>query len=134
MSYNTWHDYGYGFCVSRLNKTALKRIEQTFNVDEDDKNYLDEDDLVDFWDNWLQETVDYLNEKYESKSFIYSTDFDGDMYIMFAVSYPWYSSEKDKSRTTKEIDEIFCEYMKPIVGNENFSISCIDYCDVENGG
>lgn len=132
MSYNTWHDYGYGFCVSRLNKTALKRIEQTFDYDKDSDDALDY--LSDCWDIWLQETVDYLNEKYESKSFIYSTDFNGDIYIMFAVSYPWYISEKDKSRTTKEIDEIFCEYMKSIVGNENFSISCIDYCDVENGG
>lgn len=132
MSYNTWHDYGYGFCVSRLNKTALKRIEQTFDYDKDSDDAFEY--VSDCWDVWLQETVDYLNEKYESKSFIYSTDFDGDTYIMFAVSYPWYISEKDKSRTTTEIDEIFCEYMKSIVGNENFSISCIDYCDVENGG
>lgn len=132
MSYNTWHDYGYGFCVSRLNKTALKRIEQTFDYDKDSDDALDY--LSDCWDIWLQETVDYLNEKYESKSFIYSTDFYGDIYIMFAVSYPWYISEKDKSRTTTEIDEILSTYMKSIVGNENFSISCIDYCDVENGG
>ena len=132
MSYNTWHDYGYGFCVSHLNKAALERIEQTFDYDKNSDDAFEY--LSDYWDIWLQETVDYLNEKYESKSFIYSTDFDGDMYIMFSANYPWYSSEKDKSRTTTEIDEIFCEYMKPIVGNENFSISCIDYCDVENGG
>lgn len=132
MSYSTYHNYGYGFCVSRLNKTALERIEQTFDYDKNSDDAFKY--LSGYWDIWLQETVDYLNEKYESKSFIYSTDFDGDTYIMFAANYPWHSSEKDKSRTTAEIDEIFCEYMKPIVGNENFSISCIDYCDVENGG
>lgn len=122
MSYSTWNEYGYGFCMSKLSEEAINKIYKHFHMSVDD----DEQDLG-------EHIANELNNLTQVNGFMFCFDFDGNMYIMYGAGYPWHMKDKDKMMTEQGVKHIINKYMR-MVGINDFNDNIIDYQSVENGG
>lgn len=120
MSYRTWHEYGYGFCVDDLSEESVTKIYMHYN---------EEDDC-----ELGEKIINDINSSNCINGFISCFDYDGEMYIMYSAGYPWYMKENDKSMTEQKVKDIITSYMKTVIGIDDFDDSIISYREVENGG
>lgn len=154
MSYQTWHDYGYGICVDDIETTVDKVFELVHMAPEFEKDFLE----------WVQDTYSENGEtaseyvsleellEYESDScysglavilecviaevegiHLYVTDdYDAVQYLLITPAYPW-NKVGDGYRllnTTDKADKLFRKYVN-ILTDKAIDI---DYQSVENGG
>lgn len=155
MSYNTWHDYGYGICTDNLReevsldrlmklvKTAPKLYERVQKYAKGNcRGEIAEtcDLLIDFVENYgeieyggLAEILYEVIKECEGIELLVSEDFEGRNYLIYPPVYPWVLaglSDKEKNLTKESLSEIFSKYLA-IVTDENIPI---EYQSVENGG
>lgn len=145
MSFTTWHNYGYGLCVSELNIDSVEKLYQLLErAPSYKKDFTDwvaecelEDpsfkDLMDFDEDYQNGVATFLKEVISEAEGIELTacdDFDGSTYLLYQPSYPWYLSEKERGLTEEAVASLIREYVS-ILTDEDLTI---DYCSVENGG
>ncbi len=145
MSYNTWHEYGYGVCADEIGTVPIERLQALIHMaPEFEKEVtarlreceIDKPTLSDYFefdeDNHggyaaILQRVIKENEKLE---LLCCDDFDGKDYLIFPPAYPWSMAENAKGVTEEQLLAIFTKYIvvltdKPIT---------VDYQSVGNGG
>lgn len=155
MSYNTWHDYGYGICTDDLKEDIslvklMKLVQVAPKLYEKVKKFIDNDcdgqimETYDLLDTYVKEygEINYgglaeilyeVIKEVEGIELLVSTDFNGKDYLIYPPIYPWTlakMSDKEKHLTEKDLTEIFSKYLH-IVTNEELTV---EYQSVENGG
>lgn len=145
MSYTTWHNYGYGICTSDLEIKSVKRIEELLIhapeyrkeiqdwFDECDNREPTVDDYFDFDQDYQNGIATILKEVIKEATgieFEACDDFDCMRYLIYMPSYPWSMTERDRTVTKEELDEVLKKYVSIITDSEII----IDYQEVENGG
>ena len=154
MSYETWHEYGYGICVDDIDTTEEKVFAlvhlapnfekifynwiESFREDRDPEsiaelitmNDIYEYDGDNYCDNGIGPIVSAVIKECEDIELLSCADFDCNHYIIFPTMYPWCMSEKEKNMTEEDIKEIFTKYIRVLTDQE----IDISYQSVENGG
>jgi hypothetical protein len=154
MSYNTWHDYGFGICVDDIKTTEDKVFElihlapsfekefykwiETFREDVDPESIAElitMDQINEYEDSscclrGLGVIIKQVINECEDINLLICDDFDCYHYLIFSMHYPWYMSEKEKNMTEKDVYDLFNKYVSMLT-DEFISI---DYQEVENGG
>lgn len=147
MSYETWHIYGYGICVSdiEVEKPDVKRLQSLLSLapklNKRIEQWLREDEIYSpEYEDYMEFDQDYmlglpylLKEvilEAEAVEFTACDDFCGRTFLVYEPQYPWQTGEKERSMQESDIQAIFQKYVsvltdKPIE---------IDYQVVENGG
>lgn len=153
MSYQTWHDYGYGICVSDLKEEIeldrlMKLIQMAPKLHMQVEEFIDCDEqpvetydiLTTYVEEWsdigyggLATILHDVIKETEGIDLLVSTDFDGNEYLIYPPIYPWTLanlSDSEKNLTEKDLVELYSKYLH-IVTDENLKV---DYYSVANGG
>lgn len=145
MSYSTWHDYGYGVCVSDIKAVSVERLQALIHLapkyERDIQTWLAEceisepsvDDYLEFDQDYMLGLATMLKEVIEEAEGIRFTaceDCCDKRYLFYEPSYPWHLPEKEKPLTEENIAEILCKYVSILTDEE----IPIDYDSAENGG
>ena len=148
MSYHTWHDYGYGICVSDVREKSVPRLEnllakapkfsQEFHewLSGFTEDRLPEwEDYMEFETGWgstrLSGILQEIIFEAESIELLACSDFDGREYLIFTPAYPWTSLNiVEKNLTEEKLTAILKKYIK-ILTDEDIDV---DYQSVGNGG
>ena len=145
MSYNTWHNYGYGICVDQIKVDSVERLETLLSQAPKYRQQIHEwfedceiteptvDDYMEFDQDYYLGLATILQEvisEAEGVEFLACDDFDGIDFLIFEPLYPWQITEKEMTLTEERIAQIFQKYVslltdKPIA---------IEYQGVGNGG
>ena len=145
MSYDTWHTYGYGICVSNIREPSAERIQNLLAMapvlQKNIQEWLDECGISDpDYDDYMEYDQDYrlglatiLKEvilEAENVELEACDSFEGKDYLLFCPNYTWNRTGQKQLKTEMDVADIFKKYIslltdKPID---------IDYQSVENGG
>ena len=154
MSYQSWHNYGYGICVDDIETTADKVFElihlapefekkfykwaETYREDGDpddikkvitmDIIYEYEDDL--YSDYGIGPIMKEVIKECEDIELLCCDDYNCYHYLIFPVAYPWGLSEKEKNMTEEDVRLLIVKYVN-VLTDANVNI---EYQSVENGG
>ncbi len=145
MSYETWVAVGYGTQVDHL-KFSLKNLKNLISRSPEFEKELNEyfkesgitnpglDDYLDY-DNDYHGGVAYILKRTideaENIEMSYADDANGDWYLFYAPSYPWYTrSQEESCLTEKTVKEIIKKYVS-ILSKQTVYIG---YQTIENGG
>ena len=159
MAYQTWINYGYGICVSDLEKEVpannlMTLIKQAPKLFKKMKKFFEEfcteseldiseinsyDILTDFVENGSGLDCNYgglasiLHEVIKEKEdieLLVCDDFDGKNYLIYQPEYPWSKRTEAESQLTEEkLAQLFGKYLH-IVTDEEITV---DYRSVANG-
>ena len=147
MGFETWHDYGYGICLSDIlpcNPARLRSfvcshpsLHQDLLTWLDGRKRVKEMDFQDFED-WgydigsagIASILAKVIEEEEHIVLLSCTDFDGNCYLIYPPAYPWDMHEEDLSITQDEIERIIRKYVSWLTDDE----VDFDYQSVGNGG
>lgn len=114
MSFQTWHDYGYGIRVSRIPQPTVEQLEQLFALapeasaklkQEFGKNVVKNPTVEDylgaecFWHSGLAGILAEVIQEVEGIEMLACDDFDGTEYLLYSPQYPWHMSDKDRTMT-----------------------------------
>lgn len=145
MSFYAWHTYGYGVELTNVTCDSLDRIKLLLSVapnfekkvNEWLRQYEIEEPTV---EDYIEFDVDFhLGLAYILQQVVLEAedieltacdDFDGRIYLLYAQSYPWDMSDKDKSLKERDIACILVRYLTFLTSEE----IPIDYYSPENGG
>ena len=147
MSYNTWHEYGLGFCVDQIETTPEKLLRLASlkqEVLKDVRDYLQErfdglyndneltmSDFDELEGNCNERGVSYvLFNVIDDFEVTYAYDFEGTSYILYSPTYPWRMNDKDENLSEQKVIDIFTKYIR-ILTEDEIEIA---YQSVENGG
>lgn len=145
MSYSTWHNYGYGICTSDLKVDSVERIEKLLEYapeyrkeihdwfDDGDNAEPTLDDYLDFdqdYNNGIAAILQAVIKEATGIEFAACDNFDCMRYLIYMPSYPWNMTERDRSITQDELDEVLKKYVSIITDSK----LDIDFQEVENGG
>ena len=145
MGFETWHDYGYGLCVSKLHIDSIERLQKLLDSAPEYKRSINEwltetgienprfDDYMEYdqdFYNGIATIIKEVIQEAEGVEFTACSNFDGELYVIYGPSYPWFLPENEKALTAENIRDILIKYIS-ILTDENL---IIDYCSVENGG
>lgn len=154
MSYQSWHNYGYGICVDDISTTADKVFElvhlapefekkfyewvETWREENDPENiaeiitmeqiYEYEDDC--YCEYGLAPIISAVIEECEGIKLLACSDYNCYHYLIFLVAYPWYMSEKEKNMTEEDVRTLIAKYVNILTDVD----ITVDYQSVENGG
>lgn len=109
MSYTSWHTYGYGICLSRLECDSMERMQKLL-------------ELAIILQNVIQEAEDIR--------FTACDDYNSEPYLLYEPSYPWNMPVQERNLTEEKLRQLLSKYVS-ILTDEVFEV---DYCSVENGG
>lgn len=145
MSFQTWHNYGYGICVSDIDEPSVERLNALLECAPESKarinSWFAENDIdKPTYDDYMEYDYTYMYglatllaeviEEAEGVTLTACSNFDGDQYLIYQPSYPWDRTEAEADLTSEKIDEILIKYVS-ILTDESIDI---DYQSVENGG
>ncbi len=145
MSFQTWHNYGYGICVSDIKEQSLERLRQLIHCapgcEASVKDWLAECEIEHpTYDDYMEYDQDYhlglatilyeVIQEAEGVTFTPCDDFDCRTYLIYQPSYPWILPENEAKLTEERIADILGKYVR-ILTDEDITI---DYCSVGNGG
>ena len=147
MSYQTWHTYGFGFCVddiettperllklASLDKKTLLDVEDYLKVRFDGEYKVEELTMEDFCDlegMFCERDVSYvLSRVIKEIPVVYADDYEGTPYILYCPTYPWNLKENEIGLTKEKVEEIFEKYIEILTDD----VVLIDWQEVENGG
>ena len=146
MSSYYFRTYGYGVQISELEKVSMSKVmeliqtapkfAQTFNkwLSDNDIKEPTLDDLRDFDEDYCLGLATVLSEVItECEKMCILTacgDLNGETFLMYTQTYPWYMNEKEKNMTPEDIQTLLKKYISKITDEA----ITIDYYDPENGG
>lgn len=145
MGFKTWHNYGYGICVSDIVDVPAERLllllEHAPVFHQEVKNWLAEEgienpafeDYMAFDDDYMLGLSTFLSrviEEAEHISFTACDDFNANDYLIYMPSYPWEMPENERSLTEEHIEAVLRKYVSILTDDE----LTIDYQSAENGG
>ena len=145
MSYDIWHNYGYGICVDDIGEENIERLQtlllQAPEVKAKIESWLTERKIkAPSWDDYMEFDQDYhlglatiLSEVIAEAEGINLTacdDYNGNVYLLYKPMYPWQMSNMDCGQTEEKIVGIFRRYINILTDTPIE----IDYQEVENGG
>lgn len=145
MSYNSWHTYGYGICVSDLGDPPVERIQDLLAMapafQREVQEWLDErgitdpdpDDYMEFDQDFMLGFATILKKvilEAENVELEACDSSEGKDYLLFVPDYPWHQKKRKRLETEDEVAELFRKYIS-VLTDEPIDI---DYQSVENGG
>lgn len=153
MSYQSWHNYGYGISIDDIETDFLK-IEKLISLapkfnsefEESLKLWADVDDVCDTsninMDNLyeilydmdltygLADVLAKVIEEVEGIRLVACDDYDSIDYLIFPTGLPWDFNDKERHMTEKSVEELFRKYVGILSEKEIH----IEWQSVENGG
>lgn len=145
MSYISWHNYGYGICVTDIQNENVERLQAMLKLAPE----LDREIHAWFascfiteptWEDYEEFDQDYMLglatilrrtiEEVEGISLTACDDLECRTYLIYQPQYPWQITEKERDLTEERLRELFQRY----VGLLTDEIIDIDYQSAENGG
>lgn len=145
MSFQSWHNYGYGIRVSNIKEVPVERLQAMLrhapNYERKINQWLQEcgietptyEDYLQFDDDFylglamlMRETI----EEAEGVVFVACDDYDSEKYLIYPPQYPWELGEAETKYTEETIRDILNRYIS-ILTDEEIEI---DYQSAENGG
>lgn len=145
MSYDIWHNYGYGICVDDIGEENIERLQtlllQAPEVKAKIESWLTERKIkAPSWDDYMEFDQDchlglatILSEviaEVEGINLTACDDYDGNAYLLYKPMYPWQMGDMDCGQTEEKIVGIFRRYISILTDTPIE----IDYQEVENGG
>lgn len=145
MSYDIWHNYGYGICVDDIGEENIERLQtlllQAPKVKAKIESWLAERKIkAPTWNDYMEFDQDcclglatILSEVIAEAEGINLTacdDYDGNAYLLYKPMYPWQMDDIDCGQTEEKIAGIFRRYISILTDTPIE----IDYQEVENGG
>lgn len=145
MSYQTWHTYGYGICVSDIKECTVERLENLLlmapNYQADIRQWMGEceitepslEDYLDFDQGFRLGLATLLKEvilESEGIELVACDSYDSMDYLLYCPSYPWHKNGKKLLATEEDAIALFQKYVAVLTDEE----IDIGYQDVENGG
>lgn len=132
MAGNSWIDYGYGFCTTKI-ETTKERIEafiaQAPLFKECTDTYFDakniKPELEDYMDLDAEDEseIAFIIQEVIKEQFNIElakiSDYNGEWYLLFLPGYPWeFKTEKERAVTKEYLDVIFTETIRMLTDNE----------------
>lgn len=145
MSFQTWHNYGYGICTDDIKTHSVERLENLLLLAPKFKAQVDEwlrkEDIKEpTWNDYMEFDEDYnlglatllkeVIEEAEGISLNACDDFEGTNYLMYQAKYPWSLTDIERNLTKEQVTEIFERYVGILTDEE---ILIADQ-EAENGG
>lgn len=145
MSFVSWHTYGYGVKVSELQNISMSKVVEliqtapeyakSFNdwLKNNDIKEPTLEDLEEFDEDYcigLATVLAAVICEREGIEFTACNDFENETYLLYAKTYPWYLSDKEKTLKEQDIQLLLVRYFSKI----SDEVITIDYYDPENGG
>lgn len=145
MSYISWHTYGYGICLSRLECDSMERMQKILELAPEYyksvQNWLrqqhivkpDVDDILESDQEYhlgLATVLQNVILEAENIWFTACDDYYSETYLVYEPSYPWNMPGKERNLTEETLRLILAKYIS-ILTDEVFEV---DYYSVENGG
>ena len=145
MSYQTWHNYGYGICTNSLEDADVSRIWMLLHMapefeakvlaefEEDETTELTTEDFQELECAGCYGIASIMEEvirEAEHLSFCACDDYDNNRYLLYMPSYPWELHQDEQALTEEDIRLIFVKYVN-ILTDE---VLDVEYQAVENGG
>ena len=145
MSYHTWYTYGYGICTDKIQISSVESLKKLIsfapNYEINLKKWFAENEIK---EPTIDDYLEYDEEEYcrlasilkavileiEGIEFTACDNFDGENYLVYEPSYPWYMSKKDNMLTEEKVEEILRKYISVITEQ----VPEIEYQSVGNGG
>lgn len=133
MSFQTWHNYGYGICVDGIKVHSVDRLENLLALAPKFKAKIDEwlqemGIQEPTWDNYMEYDDVYglglatlINEAIEEVEGISMTacaDFEGTTYLMYQAKYPWELTDTECGLTKEHMTGIFERYVGILTDEE----------------
>ena len=145
MSYQTWHTYGYGICVSDIKERSVERLNKLIalapSYRQEISDWLEECEIeAPTFDDYLEFDQDYhlglatiLKDvilEAEGIELVACDSYDGDDYLLYGPSYPWSNVGQKRLKTEEDAEKLFQKYIS-VLTDEPIEIG---YHSVENGG
>lgn len=145
MSYTSWHTYGYGICLSRLECDSMERMQKLLELapkyHKSVQNWLKEqrieepevDDILESDQEYhlgLATILQNVIQEAEDIRFTACDDYNSEPYLLYEPSYPWNMLVQERNLTEEKLRQLLSKYVS-ILTDEVFEV---DYCSVENGG
>ena len=145
MSYESWHNYGYGIITTKLEINSVERIEALLSLaptyQAEIHRWFEECEITEpTVDDYMDYDQDYnlgiatilriVIEEVEKVEFLACDDCNCQRFLMYPPMYPWQNKEVDREMTKERITEILTKYVS-IVSDTELEI---DFQEAENGG
>lgn len=150
MSYQSWHEYGYGICMDDVSTTAEKVFELVHMAPEFEKKFnkwvenIKAEEIADnitmdvIYEEWDDDSCEYglgpivrsVIYECEEIDLLCCSNYNGEQYLIFSTTYPWYMTEKEKNMTEEDVRLLIAKYVSVLTDN----VVNIEYQSVENGG
>ncbi len=145
MSFQTWHNYGYGICTDDISCNSVEKMQDLLRFapkfrESLNKWFVEAEIDEPSYDDYIESDQDYslglatilyeVIKEAEKIEFLACDDFNGKNYLIFPPIYPWDIARKEKRLTEKKIQKILRKYIA-ILTDEEIEIT---YQSVENGG
>ena len=145
MSYQSWHNYGYGICADDIGHVPVERLQALIRLVPELEKQIN---------SWLQECeitkpevgdyFEYDNEYHggfatilqwvikeaEGIELLYCDDLNGKDYLIYPPQYPWQITDADRDMTEERLRTIYAKYVSILTDRA----VAVDYQSVENGG
>ena len=145
MSYESWHNYGYGIITTKLEIDSVERIEALLALSPEYQaeihQWFEDCEITEPTVNdYLEFDQDYnlgiatilriVIQKAENVEFLACDDRHCQRFLMYPKLYPWQMQGSDRDVTKERVEEILKKYVS-IVSDTKLEI---DYKEAENGG
>lgn len=145
MSYNTWHTYGYGVCVSEIKEPPVDLLQNLISMasvyQRKIQEWLDDceiseptyEDYMEFDQDFGLGLATILKEvisEAENIELEACDSYDEKTYLLYCPEYPWNQTGHKQLTTEEAAIELFQKYVS-VLTDEPIDI---DYQSVENGG
>ena len=145
MSYHTWHEYGLGVCVTKLEFRSTERIEKLLEMAPELREKIHEwfsdceidptevSSYIEYDQDWYLGMATILREaiwEAEGIEFTACDDFDCRQYLIYQPKYPWHMTDKDMEMTAEKVEEILHKYLSIVTDSEII----VEDQEVANGG
>jgi hypothetical protein len=145
MSFQTWHNYGYGICVDGISDVTVEKLQSLLHLAPQLENeiheWLSECEITDpTYEDYLEFDQDFhlglatllskTVKEVEDIDLTACDDFKGKTFLIYMPRYPWHMCKTDYFVTEESLQSLFGRYVslltdKPIN---------IEYQEIENGG
>ena len=130
MSYQSWHNYGYGICADDIGHVPVERLQALIRLVPELEKQIN---------SWLQECeitkpevgdyFEYDNEYHggfatilqwvikeaEGIELLYCDDLNGKDYLIYPPQYPWQITDADREMTEERLRTIYAKYVSIVV-------------------
>ncbi len=145
MSYETWHNYGYGICTDEIICDSVEKMQELLKFAPKFKTTLDKyftEAEIDepSYDDYIESDQDYhlglatilfeVIKEAEKIEFLPCDNVECQNYLIYPPSYPWGLPKREKKLNEDKIRAILQKYVT-ILTDQEIEIT---YQSVENGG